>query len=79
MDNLKLTPKNIGRVLGMTFITNQDTVTGLTVGYEINYGTMSLPMQIDIWDKLTATEKNHTQAIYNKLLNVANGMIANSQ
>jgi len=78
MDTFKLTPKNLGAILGLNFVTSADTVTGLIVGYEVNYGEMSLPFQLDIWAKLTATQKAHVQQLYDKLKANAASMIAAS-
>ncbi|MBU0598691.1 MAG: hypothetical protein KKD44_26180 [Proteobacteria bacterium] len=67
MKNFKLEPKNLGAVLGVRFIVESDIVTGLEVGYEINYGELSLPFQVDIWEDLNHGERNQCQSIYNRV------------
>lgn len=71
----KFTPKNISNILQVRFVTNAGVVTGFKVGYEVNYETIGLPLEIDLWDYLNDVQKAGVQAIYDKILAVGNKLV----
>lgn len=75
----KLIPNNVTGITALHFILNGDVVTGLQVGFEVNYGDMTLPWQDDIWGRLTATQKTRVQNVYDALKGIAEALVTESQ
>jgi len=76
--NWKLTAKN-ATVDVMQFVRNAGTVTGLNVGFTVNYGKTSMPVQADVWDELTEQQKALAQGIYDRLLAIGADIVNESQ
>jgi len=77
--NFKLIPQNVGSVDGMQFVVNDSKVTGCNVGWTLNYGKMSLPVQDNIWPDLTEQQKELIQNIYDKLMSLGQEIVTESQ
>jgi len=61
--------QNIVAINGLAFQTKDDIVVGLIASCDVNYGELGLTQEIDLWSKLTKTQRNQAQSIYNAVKN----------
>jgi len=62
-----LVAKNVASVNPLQFVWKEGAIVGLLVTCEINFGETGLQYQVDIWEDLTATQKQKAIAIYNRV------------
>lgn len=65
----QFTAQSVDHVNPLEFKREGETVTGLKVNVSVNYGTMGMVHQIDLWPSLTDTQKAQAQATYNFIRN----------
>ena len=57
--------KSVTNINPIHFARTDGSITGLIVHCEVNFGTIGLDHDVDIWDELTPTQQQKAQAVFN--------------
>lgn len=63
----QFTAQNITHCNPLTFVREGDVVVGLICRIDVNYGTLGLTHEVDVWNDLTDEQKQRAQQVYNFL------------
>ncbi len=64
----QFTAKNIESISSLTFVTEGAVVKGLTCQVNVNYGSMGMSHQIDLWPVMTPAQQIVSQNLYNVIM-----------
>lgn len=63
----ELKPQNIVSINPVRFETDGDTVTGLKIEAEVNYGSMGISHTINLWEHMGTAQRQRAQRLYDEL------------